>query len=375
MQLPKEVKKPWNYSIKENTDMTMKKALSFTLLLATLILGAVAYGCHQRELRIRNMFETMPLRDDLRKETVLEIAGPVGMVRLLDSSHLLYSSGNDLVIRRFFPAGIDTTEPEVRVLHGHTATVSALAVSPDGKKIASGAEDGTLRIWDARTGALLAVSEPLDALDQPVWTMMMDICFTHKGKRILTADMYGIKEWRTRDCLLLKEEKSDIFYMRCGLVAPDGKSCCAPRIQQGYEIMDKQGALLYATEADSTPLCFSPDGSRLLAADADDGQMYSLNVRRLLKRDGTFGFTLFSGGKTPMQCASFSRDGKQLVSASADGKVYVWNAREGCLRETYDTGEGSRLSSIGFCPEGIWIVAANAADGRIHIWGPLTWMS
>lgn len=361
----------------------MKYTRSIAMVLSIIFAAAAVYFL-QREQHLRHPFETMPLRDDLRKETVLEIAEPVGLVRLLDSAHLLYSSGNDLVIRRFrsgrkldgsFPAGIDTTGPEVRVLHGHTATVSALVVSPDGKKIASGAEDGTLRIWDARTGALLAVSEPLDTLDQPVWTMMMDICFTHKGKRVLTADMYGIKQWRTRDCLLLKEEESDIFYMRCGLVAPDGKTCCAPVIQQGYEVMDRQGTLLYATEADSTPLCFSPDGSRLLVADADDGEMRSLNVRRLLKSDGTFGFTLFSGGKAPMLCASFSCDGKQLVSASADGKVYVWNAREGCLRETFDTREGSRISSVGFCPEGTWIVAANAADGRIHIWGPQVWIS
>lgn len=361
----------------------MKKILSFTLLLATLLLGAVAYGCHQRELRLRHAFETMPLRDDLRKETVVEISEPVGLVRLLDSAHLLYTSGNDLIIRRFrsgekldgsFPASIDTTGPEIRILRGHTATVSALAMSPDGKKIASGAEDGTLRIWDARTGVLLAVSEPLDPRDQPAWTMMMDICFTHNGKHILTADMYGIKEWRARDCHLLKEEESDIFYMRWGLVAPDGKSCCAPIIQQGYEVTDRRGGQLYATEADSEPLCFSPDGSRLLVADVNDGVMRSLNVRRMLKRNGTFGLTSFLGGNAPMRCAAFSRDGKQLVSASADGKVYVWNAWEGCLRETFDTGEGPHLTSVGFSPDGTWLIAANTWDGRIHIWGPRVWV-
>ncbi|WP_408612013.1 WD40 repeat domain-containing protein, partial [Falsiroseomonas oryzae] len=45
------------------------------------------------------------------------------------------------------PAG----EP-VRVLEGHTEPVAALALAPDGRRLASAAWDGTARVWDLATG-------------------------------------------------------------------------------------------------------------------------------------------------------------------------------------------------------------------------------
>jgi hypothetical protein len=43
-----------------------------------------------------------------------------------------------------------------RTLRGHTATVGPMAFSPDETVLATGADDGTVRLWDPRTGAELA---------------------------------------------------------------------------------------------------------------------------------------------------------------------------------------------------------------------------
>ena len=48
---------------------------------------------------------------------------------------------------------------------GHTGSVNALALSPDGRFLVSGSEDVTLKIWDTATGNVLRT---LSGHDQPV---------------------------------------------------------------------------------------------------------------------------------------------------------------------------------------------------------------
>ena len=46
-----------------------------------------------------------------------------------------------------------TTHQEVVLLTGHTSPVTSITFSPDGRTLASGSEDGTIRLWDVVTGA------------------------------------------------------------------------------------------------------------------------------------------------------------------------------------------------------------------------------
>src|SRR5262249_10586532 len=41
---------------------------------------------------------------------------------------------------------------ELEIASGHTASISGLAVSPDGQRLASAAPDGTVRLWEPATG-------------------------------------------------------------------------------------------------------------------------------------------------------------------------------------------------------------------------------
>ncbi len=76
-----------------------------------------------------------------------------------DGRLLAFSDGeSDLPHYKFLPTTIIlydiATRDEVRWLRGHTNTIWALAFSPDGKTLASGSADQTVKFWDTASGQL-----------------------------------------------------------------------------------------------------------------------------------------------------------------------------------------------------------------------------
>ena len=126
---------------------------------------------------------------------------------------------------------------ELQKLKGHAASVYSILFSPDGKKIVTtsdgyGAGNGTARIWDAESGKLL---RKIDAHPYAAHSA----AFSSDGKRIVTSGMNGyIHDLRSRvwDVETGKEVKGLIKYVSGGAQCAttdfslDGKKIVTPSI-------------------------------------------------------------------------------------------------------------------------------------------------
>lgn len=80
-------------------------------------------------------------------------------------------------------------------LTGHEDEVGAVAFSPDGRRLVTGADDGTVRVWGVATGTLEATLEPGSDAPEPAPDLphhwFPEVAFSPDGRRIVSGDGAG----------------------------------------------------------------------------------------------------------------------------------------------------------------------------------------
>ena len=105
--------------------------------------------------------------------------GYINSVSISADGKRLASGSNDKTARLW-----DTeTGKEIQRFVGHEELVSSVSLSADGKRLASGSGDKTVRLWDTETGRLLAV--------YPVQDDSLAIQFSQNNREIYVADKGG----------------------------------------------------------------------------------------------------------------------------------------------------------------------------------------
>jgi len=222
------------------------------------------------------------------------------------------------------------TGRETLTLKRYADASGSVAFSRDGRRIVSGSRDGTLRVFDASTGQeALTLGERAEGL----WS----VAFSPDGRRIVSGSRDGrLRVWDAstghRDLMLTPLDVTG--WVDCVAVSSDGR-----RIVSGSDKKKLYGSVNRKMWA-----------SELVVWDASTGQE-TLPLRG------------HAGGVTSV---AFSPDGRRIVSGSDDKTLKVWDVSTG--QETFTLkGHAEAVTSVAFSPDGRRIVSGSD-DKTLKVW-------
>ncbi len=247
------------------------------------------------------------------------------------------------------------TGRELRTLqdHGDLFSSAVVAFSPDGKMLASGSENTTIKIWDATTGEEVVT---LSSYEGDV----RRVVFSPDSRKLVSVKTFdpGFELWDVETGQKI-EYSSDRLNSCSGhfyrvalspvakILAVGGKGEISLwDIATGREQRTMVGGAGYAEE-----LAFSPDGE-ILAAGSEDGTIRLWNTET-----GEEARTLH-GHTERIYALVFSPDGKVLVSGSTDNRITIWNVATGHEERTL-LARMETIKSLAFSRDGTMLAAAS----------------
>ncbi|KIK13811.1 hypothetical protein PISMIDRAFT_371754 [Pisolithus microcarpus 441] len=249
-----------------------------------------------------------------------------------------------------------------QVLEGHAGWVFSVGFSPDGKRIVSGSDDMTVRIWDAEKG--VQIGGPLEGHTDRVCSVR----FSSDGKRIVSGSSdKTVRIWDAERGVQIGgpfEGHTDQVYSvgfssDCKRIV-SGSSDKTVRVwdaERGVQI----GSHLQGHTDPVRSVAFFPDGKKIVSCSKDK------TVRVWDAERGVQIGDPLEGHTEGVWSIGFSSDSKRIVSGSSDKTVRIWDAERGVKIGGPLEGHTERVSSVGFSSDGKRVVSGSF-DKTVRIW-------
>ena len=234
-------------------------------------------------------------------------------------------------------------------LTGHTATVTCVAVSPDGRTAVSGGMDASIYFWDLESKRIIT---NFSAHGTIVWS----VAFTPDGERVMSAGADGKVRFWTRDG---QPAEAPLDGQNAALSGDGSRlavSMSSPfryfKADRGVKVWDwRARRLLFETNVVVRRVAMSADGQWLAAGG---------------ERTDIFLWNLETGEARKLACVdspweiAFSPDGTKLAAAGFNLGARVWNLRGDLTAPVALVGHQFKIWSVAFSPDSKRVVTSGS---------------
>jgi WD40 repeat protein len=309
-----------------------RRAAQIAAIVAFAAVGVVTVFGIQAEQRKNIAIKALISEPQRLLETNNQLEALIASVRALQQLKEIGGQNTDALIQ--IKSTIDKVR-EYNRLEGHSAPVVGVSFSPNGKTIASGSADGTIKIWNTN-GSLITTKDDGDQ----VW----GVEFSPDGNTIASASNSGIiKLW-----------------------SPDGETLGS--------LIGHKGRVFSVRFRDNRTLASSGDDGIIRLWDITTKKNFLIKDEDVIKdikdTKDTDDISIFG--------IDFSHDGRYIASTGYfKGSIKIWSIKGEAIRELAlpDSSEDKFkrvVSSVKFSPNGEMIAASNH-NGYISIWRVKDW--
>ena len=268
----------------------------------------------------------------------------------------------------------------IGTIFGHSTRVLSVAISPDGKTLASSSQNGTIKLWSLETGKIEAGlrSVPSRTLSASLGAVQ-SIAFSPptqgrsqaepwergggEGGILVSGDRHGnIKFWQFQTGELKSSFCGHLSPIQSIAISADGQIIASAGDNKNIKIWrysNQELVYSFNGQCHVNYIALSPD-SKILASCCNDGsiKLWSLKTGRLIQN--------LEWPSGAVYAVAFSPDGKILAAGGHGRKIQLWNLETGELIDSLVSNLYA-VRSLSFSPDG-QTLASGGEDSTIKFW-------